>query len=224
MNRWKYIAIIVAGIGMSACQSQTEQTSADTSTADVSQHMETQSTVSVPPAIQAAGKMPTTAEHATGSVAPVPNSTIKQVASVPEPGTVSVQRKGKAPKHAAIKVASVGVDMKALSKCKMCHHFTPKNKVGPGLGRGMLNGHMEPGDFGRTAGTHPGFHYTFVKYIPAGGSWVWDERHIRQWICDSKRAIKAFTGDKTAKTKMPPQHICDPAAQDAVIAALRSIS
>ncbi len=190
MNHWKYITIIMAGIGMIACQSQTEQAAVapvDTTTPEVSQHVVVQPAASIAiPAVR------------TGTETTAPT--------------------------AIQKVESTQVDMSALNKCKVCHHFTPKNKVGPGLGKGMVNGKMEAGDYGRTAGTHPGFHYTFVQYIPAGHAWVWDEIHTRKWICNSMQAIKEFTGNKAAKTKMPPQHVCDPAKQDAVIAALKSIS
>jgi len=99
----------------------------------------------------------------------------------------------------------------AWSKCKACHNFTAKKKVGPGLG----------GVFGRKAGTFPGFKYKYTKY---GSDWSWDEAHLRKWICNSKKAVKEFTGNKKAKTKMPPQKICDPAKQDEVIAKLKSVS
>ncbi len=99
----------------------------------------------------------------------------------------------------------------AWSKCKACHNFTAKKKVGPGLG----------GVLGRKAGTSPGFKYKYTKY---GSDWSWDEAHLRKWMCNSKKAIKEFTGNKKARTKMPPQKICDPAKQDEVIAKLKSVS
>ncbi len=99
----------------------------------------------------------------------------------------------------------------AWAKCKACHNFTNKNKVGPGLA----------GVFGRKAGSAPGFRYKYTKY---GSDWTWDEAHLKKWICNSKKAIKEFTGNKKAKTKMTPQKICDPAKQDEVIAKLKSVS
>jgi len=111
-------------------------------------------------------------------------------------------------------------DAAAWSKCKACHNFTPKKKVGPGLGKG--NG--IPGVFNREAGTFPKFRYKFTKYIKAGSAWNWDEAHLRKWMCNSKNAIKEFTGNDKARTKMPPQKVCDPAKQDEVIAKLKSIS
>ncbi|MDQ6960001.1 MAG: cytochrome C [Mariprofundaceae bacterium] len=102
---------------------------------------------------------------------------------------------------------------KAWSKCKACHNFTAKKKVGPGLA----------GVFGRKAGTFPGFKYKYMKYVK-GDAWSWDEAHLRKWMCNSKKAVKEFTGDKKARTKMPPQKICDPAKQDEVIAKLKSVS
>ena len=109
-------------------------------------------------------------------------------------------------------------------KCQACHNFTPVNKVGPGLGKGMMDGKMEPGDYMRVAGTHPHFHYLFAKYIPAGKAWHWDEAHLRQWMCNSKEAIKKFTGNPDARTMMPPQHVCAKADQDQVLAKLKAIA
>jgi len=99
----------------------------------------------------------------------------------------------------------------AEAKCKMCHNFTDKNKVGPGL-KGVV---------GRKAGTHAGFKYKFTKYIK-GDAWTWDEEHLRAWMNNSKKAIKKFTGNKHAKTKMPPQHVKGKKA-DAVIAFLKDL-
>jgi len=99
----------------------------------------------------------------------------------------------------------------AWSKCKACHNFTAKKKVGPGLA----------GVFGRKAGADSKFKYKFTKY---GSDWSWDEAHLKAWICNSKKALKKFTGNKKARTKMPPQKICDPAKQDEVIAKLKSVS
>lgn len=97
------------------------------------------------------------------------------------------------------------------SKCKACHNFADKNAVGPGL----------KGVFGRKAGTHPGYKYKFTKYIK-GDAWTWDEEHLRAWMNNSKKAIKKFTGNKHAKTKMPPQHVKGKKA-DAVIAFLKGL-
>ncbi len=94
-------------------------------------------------------------------------------------------------------------------KCKACHNFSAKGKVGPGL----------LGVFGRDAGTAD-----FKKYsnpVKAGG-WKWDEEHLRAWICNSKKAIKEFSGDKKAKTKMPPQKMCGEKG-DAIIAFLKQL-
>jgi len=97
------------------------------------------------------------------------------------------------------------------AKCKACHKFSARNNVGPGL----------LGVVGRKAGTHPGFKYKFTKYIK-GDAWTWDEEHLRKWILNSKKAIKEFTGNKHAKTKMPPQHVKGKKA-DAVIAFLKGL-
>jgi len=100
----------------------------------------------------------------------------------------------------------------AYSKCKACHNFTAKSKVGPGW----------KGIYGRKAGSMPGFRYKFTKYIK-GDPWVWDEAHLRKWMCNSKEAVKEFTGDPHAKTKMPPQKVCDKAKQDEIIAFMKTL-
>jgi len=76
------------------------------------------------------------------------------------------------------------------AKCKICHNFTAKSKVGPGL----------KGVFGRKAGTMA----NFKKYSPAlkKGGWVWDEAHLRKWILNTKAAVKEFSGNPKAKTRM----------------------
>jgi len=101
----------------------------------------------------------------------------------------------------------------AYNKCKACHNFTAKKKVGPGW----------KGIFGRKAGAMPGFRYKFTKYI-TGDGWNWDEAHLRKWMCNSKKAVKEFTGNPKAKTKMPPQKVCDPAKQDEIIAFMKTLS
>lgn len=78
----------------------------------------------------------------------------------------------------------------AEARCKVCHAFTDKNNIGPGL----------KGVFGRKAGTHPGFAYG--SSMKKGG-WTWDEAHLREWIYNAPEAIKKFTGNPDAKTKMP---------------------
>jgi cytochrome c len=98
----------------------------------------------------------------------------------------------------------------AWGKCKACHHFSEKKKVGPGL-KGVM---------GRHVGAMKDMKYSKAL---AHGDWVWDEAHLRKWICNSKKAVKEFTGNDHAKTKMPPQKICDAAKQDEVIAKLKSL-
>jgi len=103
-------------------------------------------------------------------------------------------------------------------KCSACHNFGPKKKVGPGLGAG--NG--VPGIYGRKAGTSPGFKYKFTRYIK-GEAWVWDDNHLAAWLCDSKLALRTFTANTSAKTKMPKQKICDPDSQADIIAYLKTL-
>jgi len=99
---------------------------------------------------------------------------------------------------------------KIARKCQTCHNFTAKKKVGPGL----------KGVFGRKAGIMPDMKYG--KSLAAGG-WVWDEKHLDMWDCDSRKAIKVFSGDPSAKTKMPPQRICEPAKLANLIAFLKTL-
>jgi len=94
-------------------------------------------------------------------------------------------------------------------KCKACHDFGDKNKVGPGL-KGIV---------GRKAGTHPGFKYSDSL---KGANWVWDEDHLRKWMHNSKKAIKEFTGNPKAKTKMGKQNVKGKKA-DKIFAFLKTI-
>ncbi len=94
-------------------------------------------------------------------------------------------------------------------KCRACHDFGTKNKVGPAL----------KGVFGRKAGTYPGFKYSASL---KNGGWVWDEDHLRKWMHNSKKAIKEFTGDSKAKTKMGKQNVKGKKA-DKVIAFLKGL-
>ena len=107
-------------------------------------------------------------------------------------------------------LAPMSAQAAAWGKCKACHNFTEKKKVGPGL-KGVL---------GRKAGVMPKMKYSKALATQA---WTWDENNMRDWICNSKKSVKVLTGDDHAKTKMPPQKICDPAKQDEVIAKLKSL-
>ncbi|HIP06762.1 MAG TPA: c-type cytochrome [Mariprofundaceae bacterium] len=98
----------------------------------------------------------------------------------------------------------------AEKKCKSCHNFSAKHKTGPGL-KGVV---------GRDAGSTDFKKYS--KSLKAGG-WKWDDDHLRAWMCDSKKAIKEFTGDKKAKTKMAKQKVCDAERQDEIIAFLKAL-
>jgi len=94
-------------------------------------------------------------------------------------------------------------------KCKACHDFGDANKVGPGL-KGIV---------GRKAGTHPGFKYSDAL---KNANWVWDEDHLRKWMHNSKKAIKEFTGNPKAKTKMGKQNVKGKKA-DKIFAFLKTI-
>ncbi|MDQ6984368.1 MAG: cytochrome C [Ghiorsea sp.] len=98
----------------------------------------------------------------------------------------------------------------AEKKCKSCHNFSAKHKTGPGL-KGIMDHDAGATDLKK-----------YSKALKAGG-WKWDDEHMRAWMCDSKKAIKAFTGDPKAKTKMAKQKICDTERQDEIIAFLRTL-
>jgi len=101
----------------------------------------------------------------------------------------------------------------AERRCQMCHDFTTgKNKIGPSL-KGII---------GRKAGTYPGYEYVFTKYIK-GEPWTWDEKKLRAWDNDSERAIKKFTGNPNAKTRMPSQSFTG-IAEDNIISYIRMTS
>jgi len=103
---------------------------------------------------------------------------------------------------------------KALArKCAACHNFDAKSKIGPGLA----------GVFGREAGSMTGFSYKFTAFIKPGKAWHWDATHLAAWVCNSGEAIRSFTGDAAAKTKMPVQRICDPTKQADLIAYLKTL-
>lgn len=155
--------------------------------------------------------------------------TSHSTASEPEPAKAAMPRAKSTPVRAAgqntgatqaLSGRPAKANLGVLKRCKICHSFVARAEVGPGLGKG----HGIPGVFGRKAGTFPDFSYKFTKYIKPGKDWHWDAAHLRKWMCNAHDAVKEFTGDPQARTRMPPQHVCDPARQDAVIAALKSIS
>lgn len=98
-------------------------------------------------------------------------------------------------------------------KCAACHSFESQNKMGPGLA----------GVVGRQAGSVSGFKYQLTDFIKSGKAWRWDEAHLAAWVCDSKNAVKDFTGDAAAKTKMGAQRICDTSQQADIIAYLKTL-
>jgi len=102
------------------------------------------------------------------------------------------------------------VNGKRLAKrCASCHDFGTRNKVGPPL----------QGVFNRAAG-QSGFKKHSAAFKTA--NWVWDDSHLLKWLCNSKDAIKKFTGDPTAKTKMPNQKMCGKKGLD-IVAYLKTI-
>ncbi len=102
---------------------------------------------------------------------------------------------------------------KLAKKCVACHDFGSRNKMGPALG----------GVFNRQAGTQAAYKYTYAVFIADGKAWRWDAAHLAAWLCDSTAAVRVFTGNPTAKTKMPRQRICDAAKQRDIIAYLKTL-
>lgn len=102
------------------------------------------------------------------------------------------------------------VNGKRLAKrCASCHDFGTRNKVGPPL-QGVFN----------SAAGQSGFKKHSAAFKTA--NWVWDESHLLKWLCKSKDAVKEFTGDASAKTKMPNQKMCGKKGLD-IVAYLKTI-
>jgi len=97
------------------------------------------------------------------------------------------------------------------ARCKACHTFGTQHRMGPGL----------KGVFGRKAASAPGYRYTYAQFIN-GEPWVWDEEHLRAFITNPTAAVREFTGNPAARSKMPPQRL-SPADLDKVIAFLKSL-
>lgn len=94
-------------------------------------------------------------------------------------------------------------------KCKACHHLdSDRKKVGPGLKTVV----------GRKAGSMSDMKYSSAL---ASADWVWDDQHLAEWLCDTKKAITELSGNPAATSKMPSQNICGEKAID-LIAYLKS--
>jgi len=99
---------------------------------------------------------------------------------------------------------------KALAKrCLACHDFGMKDKVGPHL-KGIFNRAAGQSGFGR--------HSAALK----NANWMWNEAHLLKWVCDSKAAVKEFTGDASATTKMGAQKVCGSNGDD-LLAYLKTL-
>jgi cytochrome c len=98
-----------------------------------------------------------------------------------------------------------------VARCMMCHNLDKDgpNRVGPNLF----------GVYGRQVGIKEGFRYSPVLKTHA---WIWDEKHLRAWVCDANKAAKAFSGDASAHVRMPSLHMCGEKA-DPIIAYLKTL-
>jgi len=167
-----------------------------------------------------AGESKTAASAATAGATQHKAAAVSQAKKASTPVAASPASATKAavsdkPAAAAVAMASLSAGdavkgEKLAKKCKACHNFTAKKKVGPGL----------KGIFGRKAGAMPDMKYGAAL---AAGGWVWDEKNLAAWVCNSKKAVKSLSGDASAKTKMGPQRICDATKQADLIAYLKTL-
>jgi len=127
----------------------------------------------------------------------------EKVATVAVP--VMTKKEAVIEKAAAISTSNGNAENgKALAKrCSACHDFGMKDKVGPHL-QGVFNRAAGQSGFGK--------HSSALK----SADWSWDEAHLLKWLCDSKAAVKEFTGDASATTKMPAQKVCGTNGDDMV--------
>lgn len=133
--------------------------------------------------------------------------------AVSAPAVKQLVEKVAAPAAVSAPSGNADAGKQLARKCATCHSFDSANKMGPGLA----------GVFDRVAGTAPGFKYTFAAFIQPGKAWRWDASHLAAWVCSSTDAVRHFTSDDAAKTKMNAQRICDPAQQADLIAYLKTL-
>jgi len=149
-----------------------------------------------------------TAVAAAVQAVPAARPSISNTAVSKPVATASAQS---APPAVALAMAGNAANGQRLArKCKACHNFTARKKVGPGL----------KAVFGRQAGAMPDMKYSAAL---AAGGWVWNEKNLALWICNSKQAVKTLSGNPSAKTKMGPQRICDASKQADLIAFLKTL-
>jgi len=147
--------------------------------ATVQQSMAQAKTGAAATASDLAGKTKTTASAATAGAVQhqvAATTQAKKASTSVATGSTSVTKPVVPEKSAAAPVVvtsptAAGDAIKgkvASKKCKTCHNFTAKKKVGPGL----------KGIFGRKAGVMPGMKYSASL---AASGWVWDEKNLALW-------------------------------------------
>ncbi|MDQ6986174.1 MAG: c-type cytochrome [Mariprofundaceae bacterium] len=229
------VAVLLA---LSACQGDEKPAKVQASTPQVPVSQPSQPAQPAPPVVQAesvkseASALPTSKKEAV----PTRDSRLRaavqarmqqakaEAAARQQMGMqFAVAMKSEAVKKAAEKAAEkanlnipegdVGRGKKLAKKCVVCHDFGRRNKMGPGL--------IEV--FNRQAGTFAGYRYTYAAFIAEGKAWRWDTAHLAAWLCDSKAAVRVFTGNAAAKTRMSAQRICDAGKQRDIIAYLKTL-
>jgi len=141
---------------------------------------------------------------------PAPAAPVATPVAAPKPVAAAPVVAAAKPAASALPTGNAANGEKLAGKCKTCHNFNDKKKVGPGLA----------GVVGRKAGSMADMAYSASL---KGAGWVWDAAHLAPWLCNTVDALKEFTGDAGAKTKMPSQRICDPQQQADMIAYLKTL-
>jgi len=162
-----------------------------------------QQAVAETPAVKDAAK---TLKESKSAGAPIVD---KAKVSTPVVEEVAIDSKEEAIKKEVVAMGDAAKGKILAKRCSACHDFGMKDKAGP---------HLQ-GVFNRTAG-QSGFKKHSKTFKAA--NWVWNEERLLEWVCDSKAAVKSFTSDPAAKTKMPNQKMCGEKGKD-IVAYLKTL-